>query len=71
MAVFPGSGVNTLEKVALGIFLSVLISITVGVALGVGQFFQASNNIILLTVYVLLVDVAASYRSYNFLKRSG
>ncbi len=71
MAVLPGSGVNTLEKVALGIFLSVLISITVGVALGVRQFFQASNNIILLTVYVILVDVAASYRSYNFLKRSG
>ncbi len=70
MAVFPGSGVNTLEKIALGIFLSVLISIAVGVVLGVGQFFQASNNIILLTVYVIIVDVAAGYRSYRFVKRS-
>jgi uncharacterized membrane protein len=70
MAVFPGSGVNTLEKVAVGIFLSVLISITVGVVLGVGQFFQASNNIILLTAYVIIVDVAASYRSYNLVKKS-
>ncbi len=68
--IFPGGGVSTLEKIALGIFLSVLISIAVGVALGIGPFFQASNNIILLTVYVILVDVAASYRSYNFRKGS-
>ncbi len=70
LVLFPGGGVNTLEKIALGIFLSVLISITVGVALGVGPFFQALNDIILLTVYVIVVDVIASYRSYNFLKRS-
>ena len=70
LVLFPGGGVNTLEKIALGIFLSVLISITVGVVLGVGPFFQASNDIILLTVYVIVVDVIASYRSYNFLKRS-
>jgi uncharacterized membrane protein len=70
MIIFPGGQVQTLEKIALSIFLSVLISITVGVLLGLGPFFQASNNIIVLTVYVVLADVAASYRTYDFLKRS-
>jgi len=68
MIVFPGGQVNALEKIALSIFLSVLIAITVGVLLGLGPFFQASNNIIILTVYVVLADVAASYRSYDFLR---
>ncbi len=68
MIVFPGGQVNALEKIVLSIFLSVLISITVGVLLGLGPFFQASNNIIILTVYVVLADVAASYRSYDFLR---
>jgi hypothetical protein len=70
LIVFPGDQVNALEKIALSIFLSVLISITVGILLGLGPFFQASNNIIILTVYVVLADVAASYRSYDFLRRS-
>jgi hypothetical protein len=70
MIIFPGGQIQTLEKIALSIFLSVLISITVGVLLGLGPFFQASNNIIVLTVYVILADVAASYRTYDFLKRS-
>src|SRR5438132_1982737 len=70
MAVFPGGGVNTLEKIALSVFLSVLISITVGVVLGIGPLFRATNNIILLTGYVILVDVTAGYRRYSFVKRS-
>jgi uncharacterized membrane protein len=70
MIIFPGGQVNALEKIALSIFLSVLISITVGVLLGLGPYFQASNNIIILTVYVVLADVAASYRSYDFLRSS-
>jgi hypothetical protein len=47
-----------------------LISITVGVVLGLGTFFQASNNIILLAIYVIVADIAAGYRSYNFLRRA-
>jgi hypothetical protein len=70
LIMFPGSQVNALEKIALGVFLSVVISTTVGVLLGLGPFFQASNNIIILTAYVVLADVAASYRSYDFLRRS-
>jgi uncharacterized membrane protein len=70
MIVFPGGQVNALEKIALSIFLSVLISTTVGVLLGLGPYFQASNNIIILIVYVVLADVAASYRSYDFLRSS-
>ena len=70
LIIFPGDQINGLEKIALGIFLSVLISVTVGVVLGLGPFFQASNNIIVLTTYVVLADVVASYRSYGFLRRS-
>ena len=70
LIIFPGSQVNALEKIALSIFLSVLISITIGILLGLGPYFQASNNIIILAIYVVLADVAASYRSYDFLKRS-
>src|SRR5207244_5197995 len=47
LAVFPGGGVNTLAKIALSIFLSFMFLITVGVVLGIGPLFQASNNIIL------------------------
>jgi uncharacterized membrane protein len=71
LIVFPGGQINTLEKIALSIFLSVLISITVGVALGLGPFFQPSNNIIILTAYVILADFAAGYRSYDFLRKTG
>jgi Protein of unknown function (DUF1616) len=70
LIVFPGNQLNALEKIALSIFLSVLISIMIGVLLGLGPFFQASNNIIVLAVYVVLADIAASYRSYDFLRRS-
>jgi uncharacterized membrane protein len=69
LVIFPGGQINTLEKIALSIFLSVLISITVGVVLGLGQFFQPSNNIIILTIYVIVADIAAGYRSYNFLRK--
>jgi len=70
LIVFPGRQINTLEKIALSIFLSVLISITVGVLLGLGPFFQPSNNIIVLTVYIFLADIAAGYRSYDFLRKT-
>ena len=70
LILFPGGQINTLEKIALSIFLSVLISITVGVLLGLGPFFQPSNNIIVLTVYIVLADIAAGYRSYDFLRKA-
>ena len=65
---FPGQGKSVLEKIALGIFLSVLISITVALVLGIGPFFRASNTVILLTTYVVLTDLLATYRSYRFLE---
>jgi len=70
LTVFPGGQINTLEKIGLSIFLSVLISITVGVVLGLGPFFQPSNNIVILTAYVILADFAAGYRSYDFLRKT-
>ena len=68
--VFPTEHFKILEKTALSIFLSVLISITVGVALGLGLFFQTTNNIVLLTGYIILADIAAAYRSYDLLRKS-
>lgn len=65
LALFPKGPLNLLERVALSIFLSVLISITVGVVLGLGPYFQPSNNIIVLATYVVLADIIASYRAYR------
>jgi len=70
LIVFPEDQLNALEKIALSIFLSIVISIAVGVLLGLGPYFQASNNIIILTVYVFLADLGAGYRSYGSLRRS-
>ena len=66
LVLFPRGQLVTLERVALSIFLSVLIAIAVGVLLGLGPYFQASNNVIVLAVYVVLLDIAASYRAYQF-----
>lgn len=71
LVVFPTATLSILERIALSIFLSVLISITVGVVLGLGPYFQASNNIIVLTSYVLLADLIASYRRYQLLGKRG
>jgi len=70
LMIFPGRQINTLEKIALSIFLSVLISISVGVLLGLVSFFQPSYNIVVLTVYIILADFAAGYRSYDFLRKA-
>jgi hypothetical protein len=69
LVLFPKGQLVILERIALGIFLSVLISIAVGVVLGLGPYFQPSSNIIVLAAYVVLVDIAASYRSYQFSER--
>ena len=63
---FPKGQLVTLERIAMSIFLSVMISIAVGVLLGLGPYFQASNNVVVLAGYVVLVDIAASYRAYQF-----
>lgn len=65
MVLFPKGLLDVLERIALSIFLSVLISITVGVLLGLGPYFQATDNIIVLATYVLLADITASYRAYQ------
>src|SRR5438876_11023618 len=68
LAVFPGGGVNTLEKIALCVFRGVLISITVGVVLGIGLLFRATNRFLLLSAYVVLLDVLRGYRHYRCVK---
>lgn len=64
--IFPGRQINILEQLALSIFLSVLVSISIGVVLGLGSFFQPSYNVLLLSLYVLIVAPVAAYRSYRF-----
>ena len=66
LVLFPRDQLVILERVALSVFLSVLISIAVGVLLGLGPYFQASYNILVLATYVVLADAAASYRAYKF-----
>src|SRR5205807_6335304 len=51
MSVFSGGEVNTLEKIALGIFLCVLILITIGVVLCIGPLFHYFNSVLLSIVY--------------------
>lgn len=68
---FPEGQLVTLERVALSLFLSVVISIAVGVLLGLGPYFEASNNIVVLAAYVVVVDIAASYRSFKYSRRVG
>ncbi len=67
--IFPASEVNILERLGLSIFLSVLVSITIGVLLGLGPFFQTANNIIALTAFVILAGIIACYRRYDFWRR--
>ena len=69
LALFPEGQLVILERVALSLFVSVVISIAVGVLLGLGPYFQGPNNIIVLAAYVVIVDIAASYRSYQFSQR--
>ena len=70
LVLFPQGQLVTLERVGLSIFLSVLVSIAVGVLLGLGPYFQPSYNIIVLAAYVVLVDMVAGYRSYQFSRRT-
>ena len=70
LVLFPRGQLVFLERIALSIFLSVLISIAIGVLLGLGPYFQPSNNVIVLAGYVVLVDVAAGYRAYQFSRAS-
>lgn len=67
LVLFPEGKLDSLERITLSIFLSVLISIAVGVMLGLGPYFQATTNIIVLATYVVLADIAASYRAYQLL----
>jgi hypothetical protein len=64
--IFPGGQINVLEQLVVSVFLSVLVSITIGVVLGLGPFFLASYNVLFLSLYVLATAPVAAYRSYRF-----
>jgi hypothetical protein len=63
---FPGGQINVLEQLLLSVFLSVLVSITFGVVLGLGPFFLPSYNTLLISLYVLAAAPIAAYRTYRF-----
>jgi len=63
--IFPGAQINLLEQLLLSVFFSVLVSITIGVVLGLGPFFLPSYNALLLSLYVLATAPVAGYRSYR------
>ncbi len=65
---FPTNELHILERLLLSIFLSLVISIGIGVALGAGYFFTGVSNALASTGYVIVATIFASYRRYSTLR---
>jgi Protein of unknown function (DUF1616) len=64
---FPGDRLPILEQILLSIFLSVMISIGTGVALGAGYYFTGTSSILALAAYTIVSVLIAGYRRYSHL----
>jgi hypothetical protein len=67
---FPGDRLPFLEQALLSIFLSVIVSISLGVALGAGYFFTGVSSVIALSVYTIAAVIIAGYRRYSLVRSS-
>jgi hypothetical protein len=67
---FPKDPLSLLEQILLSIFLSVVVSIGLGVILGAGYFFNPTSGVILSGVYAIVVSILAGYRRYSALRGS-
>jgi hypothetical protein len=67
---FPKDQLSLLEQILLSIFLSVVVSIGLGVILGAGYFFNPTSGVILSGVYAIVVSILAGYRRYSVLRGS-
>ena len=66
-AVFPHGGISLLEQLVLSVFLSILVSILTGVALGALGDLQATSNTLLLAMLTFGLSLLAVYRAYSIL----
>src|SRR6266568_1217594 len=67
---FPTNDLHILEKLLLSIFLSLVISIGIGAALGAGYFFTGVSSASASTGYVIVATIFASHRRYSALRAS-
>lgn len=61
---------SLLEQILLSMFLSVVVSIGLGVVLGAGYFFNPTSGVILSSMYTIVVSILAGYRRYSALRGS-
>ncbi len=66
-AVFPHGGISLLEQLVLSVFLSILVSVLTGVALGALGDLQATSNTLLLAMLTFGLSLLAAYRAYSIL----
>jgi len=67
---FPRDPLSLLEQILLSIFLSVVVSIGLGVILGAGYFFNPTSGVLLSSMYAIVVSTLAGYRRYSALRGS-
>jgi hypothetical protein len=67
---FPKDQLSLLEQILLSTFLSVVVSIGLGVILGAGYFFNPSSGVLLSSMYAIVVSILAGYRRYSALQGS-
>jgi len=65
--VFPHGGISFLEQLVLSVFLSILVSVLTGVALGALGDLQATSNTLLLAILTFGLSLLAAYRAYSIL----
>ena len=63
---FPAPQFSQLERILLSIFLSVVVSISLGVILGAGYFFTGVSSVVVLTSYTIALTLLAAFRRYLF-----
>ena len=67
---FSNDQLSLLEQILLSMFLSVVVSIGLGVVLGAGYFFNPTSGVILSSMYAIVVSILAGYRRYSALRGS-
>ena len=62
---FPDDPYPPLERILLSIFLSVVVSISLGVVLGIRYVFTGESSVLLIGSYTVALTVIAAYRIYS------
>ena len=64
-ALFPDDPYPPLERILLSIFLSMVVSISLGVVLGIRYVFTGESSVLLIANYTVALTVIAAYRIYS------